>query len=103
MFTQEGDWITFEGTVSTEPDQIAIMSGYLQKEWTQNGRKFFHYQQNEFMDLFFNVASARYAVHRETVKNSDGQDIKVEIFHHPTHNKNIAHFMNCLLYTSRCV
>lgn len=96
LFTQEGDWITFEGTVSTEPDQIAIMPGYLQKEWTQNGRKYFHYQQNEFMDLFFNVASARYAVHRETVKNSDGQDIKVEIFHHPTHNKNIAHFMNGL-------
>ncbi|MBB3836632.1 ABC-type transport system involved in multi-copper enzyme maturation permease subunit [Runella defluvii] len=96
LFTQEGDWITFEGTVSTEPDQIAIMPGYLQKEWTQNGRKYFHYQQNEFMDLFFNVASARYAVHRETVKNSDGQDIKVEIFHHPTHNQNITHFMNGL-------
>ena len=96
LFTQEGDWVTFEGTVSTESDQIAIMPGYLQKEWTQNGRKYFNYQQNEFMDLFFNVASARYAVHRETVKNSDGQDIKVEIFHHPTHNKNIAHFMNGL-------
>ncbi|TAF97348.1 MAG: peptidase M1 [Cytophagia bacterium] len=93
LFSQEGDWITFEGTVSTEPDQIAIMPGYLQKEWVKDGRKYFNYKQNEVMDLFFNVASAKYAVHRETVKNSDGQDIKVEIFHHPTHNKNIGNFM----------
>lgn len=96
LFSQAGDWITFEGTVSTEQDQIAIMPGYLQKEWIKDGRKYFTYQQNEDMDLFFNVASAKYAVHRETIKNSDGQDIKVEIFHHPTHNKNISHFMNGL-------
>jgi ABC-2 type transport system permease protein len=93
LFSQEGDWITFEGTVSTEPDQIAIMPGYLQKEWVKDGRKYFNYKQNEVMDMFFNVASAKYAVHRETIKNSDGQDIKVEIFHHPTHNKNIGNFM----------
>jgi len=96
LFSQEGDWITFEGTVSTEPDQIAIMPGYLQKEWTKSGRKYFSYKQSEQMDMFYNVASAKYSVHRETVKNTDGQDIKVEIFHHASHNKNISHFMNGL-------
>lgn len=101
LFTQEADWVTFDGTVSTESDQIAVMPGTLQTEWTKNDasgqpRKYFHYLQNESMDMFFNVASAKYAVHRETVKNSDGQDIKVEIFHHSTHGKNISHFMNGL-------
>ena len=48
------------------------------------------------MDMFFNVASAKYTVHRETIKNTDGQDIKIEIFHHATHAKNISHFTNGL-------
>ena len=38
------DWVNFEGTVSTTPDQIAIMPGYLQKEWVQDGRRYFHYK-----------------------------------------------------------
>jgi ABC-2 type transport system permease protein len=101
LFTQEADWVTFDGTVSTEPDQIAVMPGSLQKEWIQkdasgNARKYFHYVQNESMDMFFSVASAKYAIHRETIKNSDGKDIKVEIFHHPTHTKNIKHFVDGL-------
>ena len=96
LFSQEGDWITFEGTVSTEPDQIAVMPGYLQKEWVKDGRKYFSYKQGELMDMFFNVASAKYTVHRETIKNADGQDIKIEIFHHATHARNISHFTNGL-------
>jgi ABC-2 type transport system permease protein len=101
LFTQAADWITFEGTVSTDPDQVAIMPGYLQKEWTANNaagqpRKYYQYQQTEVMDLFFNVASARYEVSRETIKNADGQDIKLEIFHHPGHDRNLKHFMDGL-------
>ena len=33
LFNDDADYITFEGTVSTAPNQIAIMPGYLQKEW----------------------------------------------------------------------
>ncbi|MEZ4904743.1 MAG: hypothetical protein R2822_24830 [Spirosomataceae bacterium] len=94
LFSQEGDWITFEGTVSTEPDQIAIMPGYLQKEWTKDGRRYFTYQQNEDMDFFFNVASARYA---ETIKNADGaKTSKKWKFFITLHDKNISHFMGGL-------
>jgi ABC-2 type transport system permease protein len=38
------DWVNFEGTVSTSPDQIAILPGYLQKEWLQDGSRYFHYK-----------------------------------------------------------
>ena len=31
----DADFIAFEATVSTEPDQIAISPGYLQREWTE--------------------------------------------------------------------
>ena len=29
--------------MSTSPDQIAIAPGYLQQEWTEGGRRYFHY------------------------------------------------------------
>src|SRR5699024_9058283 len=34
----DSDWITFETTISTDEDQVAIVPGYLQREWTENGR-----------------------------------------------------------------
>ncbi len=96
LFNDDADWITFEGTVSTDQDQTAVMPGYLQKQWTANGRKYFSYKQTEQMDLFFSIASARYEVHREKIKNADGKDIAVEIFHHPDHKTNVQHFVDGL-------
>src|SRR5690554_6975206 len=34
--SSEADWITFETTVSTAGDQIAIAPGYLQKQWKRS-------------------------------------------------------------------
>jgi len=97
LFNDDADLITFEGTVSTEPDQIAILPGYLQKEWVKNGpdgrpRKYYAYKQEGLMDYFFNVSSARYAVKKETYKAPDGQTVNIEIFHHPTHSRNIDRY-----------
>src|SRR5690606_1355564 len=44
--SDEADWITFETTVSTDGDQIAIAPGYLQKEWQKDGRNYFHYKMD---------------------------------------------------------
>ncbi len=44
--SHEADWVTFETTVSTSADQIAIAPGYLQKEWTEGGRRYFHYKMD---------------------------------------------------------
>jgi ABC-type transport system involved in multi-copper enzyme maturation permease subunit len=44
--SHEADWITFETTVSTSPEQIAISPGYLQREWMENGRRYFHYKMD---------------------------------------------------------
>jgi ABC-2 type transport system permease protein len=35
------DWVTFETTISTAPDQIALAPGYLGKQWIGNGRRDF--------------------------------------------------------------
>jgi ABC-2 type transport system permease protein len=89
LFNDDADYITFEGTVSTAPDQIAIMPGYLQKEWEANGRKYYTYKMNDELDFFYNISSASYAVHREVWTGKTGEKVNIEIYHHPTHNYNI--------------
>ena len=44
--TSESDWIDFETVVSTSADQIALAPGYLQREWTEGGRRYFHYKMD---------------------------------------------------------
>ncbi|MCD8540331.1 MAG: ABC transporter permease, partial [Leadbetterella sp.] len=56
--SSNGDWIRFEATVSTSEDQIAIAPGYLQKEWTENGRKYFHYKMDKPILNFYAFNSA---------------------------------------------
>ena len=94
LFNDDGDYITFEGTVSTAPNQIAIMPGYLQKEWEANGRKYYTYKMNDELDFFYNISSADYKVHKETWKGKSGEKVNIEIYHHPTHTYNIDRFVN---------
>ena len=93
LFNDDADYITFEGTVSTAPDQIAIMPGYLQKEWEENGRKYYTYKMDGDLDFFYNISSAAYDVHREVWTGKSGKKVNVEIFHHPTHTYNIDRFV----------
>ncbi len=85
------DWIDFEATLSTSPDQIAIAPGYLIKEWEKNGRKYFHYKMDSKMLNFYSFMSGEYAVKRE-VHNG----INLEIYHHPDHTYNLDRMMTGL-------
>ncbi|MFE8605081.1 M1 family aminopeptidase [Archangium violaceum] len=82
--TSDSDWITFEATVSTSPDQIAMAPGYLQREWTENGRRYFHYTMDSPILNFYSFLSARYAVKRDTWNG-----VAIEVLHHPSHTYNI--------------
>ncbi|AKD53656.1 ABC transporter permease/M1 family aminopeptidase [Spirosoma radiotolerans] len=98
LFTNDADWVTFEGTISTNPDQTAIMPGELLKTWTKNGangkpRKYFHYKLPGFSDYFFSMCSANYAVKRDKWTGADGQTVALEVYHHPGHDKNIDRFI----------
>ena len=94
LFNNDADYITFEGTVSTAPNQIAIMPGYLQREWEENGRKYFTYKMEGELDFFYNISSAEYAVHREVWTGKNGDKVNIEIFHHPSHTYNLDRFVN---------
>jgi len=83
-FFADADFVTFDATVSTDPDQIAMVPGYLEKEWTANGRRYFRYVMDSPMPNFFAVLSARW-----TVTRAMWDSIPIEVYHHPEHKFNI--------------
>jgi len=85
----EADWINFDGTVSTRPDQIAVLPGYLQKEWVANGRRYFHYKMDAPILAIVSVNSARYAVRRDK-----WHDVNLEIYYQPGHEFNLDRMMD---------
>jgi ABC-2 type transport system permease protein len=80
----EGDWIRFDATISTAPDEIAVAPGKLQREWSENGRRYFHYAMNAPMLDFFTIVSGKYAVRKA---NANG--VEVSVLYHPTHTFDI--------------
>ncbi|MGB0034978.1 MAG: M1 family aminopeptidase, partial [Candidatus Acidiferrales bacterium] len=92
--TFNADWVNFEGTVSTTPDQIAIMPGYLQKEWTENGRRYFHYKMDAPILAIVSLNSARYVVRRDR-----WHDVNLEIYYHPGHEFDLDRMMHSMKAT----
>nr|MBA3915685.1 ABC transporter permease [Terriglobales bacterium] len=86
--SRDADWIQFEATVSTSPDQIAIMPGYLQKEWVENGRRYFHYKMDAPILGLYSLNSARYDVRRDR-----WHDVNLEVYYQPGHEFNIDHML----------
>jgi ABC-2 type transport system permease protein len=82
--SSDADWIDFETTISTSPEQIAIAPGYLQKEWEEDGRRYFHYKMDNKILNFYNFMSAEYEVVEE-----DFNGIKLQIFYHKGHDYNL--------------
>lgn len=84
--------ITLEAIVSTDPEQTVIVPGYLQREWTDKGRRHFHYRMDDPMVDFFNVCSGRYAVHEDRWTGAGGESVAIRLYHHPGHTWNLGSF-----------
>ena len=80
----DADWVTFETTVSTSADQIALAPGYLQREWIENGRRHFHYKADTRLLNFFAWLSARWEVRRDV-----WNDVAIEVYHDAKHPYNV--------------
>ncbi|MEM9259352.1 MAG: M1 family aminopeptidase, partial [Bacteroidota bacterium] len=93
LFEDDADFVTFKATVSTAPDQIAVAPGKLIKEYEKDGRRYFEYANEGKIQNFFNISSASYEVAEETWQNTNGRDVKVQVFHHPEHDRNVDRFM----------
>ena len=86
--SKDADWIDFEATVSTSKDQIAIAPGYLQKEWIEGDRRYFHYKMDSKILNFYAFNSAKYEVVEDQWNN-----VKLEIYYHKDHDYNLDRMM----------
>ncbi len=87
----DSDWIDFETVVSTHADQIAVAPGYLQKEWTEGDRRYFHYKMDAPILHFYAYLSADY----EVVRDRHG-DVAIEIYYHPGHEYNLDRMIDSI-------
>ena len=78
----------FEVVLSTSADQVAVAPGVFQKEWQQEGRRYFHYKAEEPILPSLSFCSARYEIARDRWK-----DVVLEIYYDPKHPFNIAAMM----------
>jgi hypothetical protein len=87
--SHDADWIDYDATVSTAPDQIAITSGYLQREWMAGGRRYFHYKMDSPIVNLWAFQSARYATAVDHWTAPDGRVIEISVYYHPAHRWNV--------------
>ena len=84
----EADWISFEAVLSTDADQIAVTVGDLEREWSEGGRRYFHYKTKAPVVNLLPFLSGRYEVARDRWR-----DVAIEVYHHPNHDVNIDRFI----------
>ncbi len=87
--SEDSDWVNFEAVVSTSKDQIAVAPGYLQSEWVDNDRRYFHYKMDHPILHFFSFVSARYEVKKQNWTLPSGKDVSIEIYYDKKHPYNI--------------
>jgi hypothetical protein len=101
----DADWIDFEATIRTAPDQKAVAPGYLVKEWTENGRRCFRYHMDAPIRNFYSILSARYEEKRDTWKDADGKTVPLTVYYHHAHPYNLDRMLagvkGALSYCSR--
>ncbi len=84
----DADWVNFEMIISTDLDQIAMTPGYIQREWVENDRRYFHYKMDQKIHNLFAFVSARYEILQETWNG-----ISLEVYYHYKHDYNIDKMM----------
>lgn len=81
----DADRIRYEATLSTSADQIAVTAGYLEREWTEGGRRYFRYKMDAPILNFYPIVSGEYEVER-----SAWRGVEIEVYHDRHHPYNVA-------------
>lgn len=84
FFGRGVEFIDFSATVSTSADQFAIVPGYLQKEWQQDGRNYYRYEMDAPMVNFFSIMSAKLES-----KKVEHNGVSIEVYYHQDHAWNV--------------
>ncbi|WP_339917979.1 M1 family aminopeptidase, partial [Yeosuana marina] len=84
----DSDLIDFEATVSTSENQTAIATGFLQKQWQENGRNYFHYKANKPIKMGMAFNSGKFKIQKDQWKG-----IPIEVYYHNTHTYNVENMI----------
>jgi ABC-2 type transport system permease protein len=87
--SNSSDWVNVETVISTSPDQIAIAPGSLQREWTENGRRYFQYKLDHSSLNYYSFLSARYEVAR-----TEWNGINIEVYYLKEQPWNVPKMLN---------
>jgi len=91
IFGEGVGFIDFETTISTTKDQIAIAPGYLQEQWVEDSRAYFHYKMDAPIANYYAFLSAEFEVAKEEYKG-----VKIEVFHHASHGINMQRMVESI-------
>ena len=82
------DFMDLEMTISTSQNQHAIGIGDLEATWSKDHRQYSRYRAND-IPFRFALASASY-----DMKEVQFRGIKVQVFYHPKHGRNVEHLLD---------
>lgn len=82
------DWVTFDVTVSTAPDQTVVGPGRLLRSWEEGRHRLFRYVSETPVPNLLLFTSARCSVARR-----EHHGVTVEVFHHPGHAANVERIL----------
>jgi hypothetical protein len=86
--SNSSDWVEVETFISTSGDQIAIAPGSLVKNWTEDGRRHFHYKVDHPSLNFYSFVSADYAV-----ESREWNGVDIEVYYHKEHPWNVQNML----------
>lgn len=78
------DRVQVDATIGTAADQTAFTPGVLRRNWTENGRRYVHYETEGPTSFGGAILSAKYAV-----LGDRWNDVVLRIFHHPAHSYDL--------------
>jgi ABC-type transport system involved in multi-copper enzyme maturation permease subunit len=84
----DADLVSTSTVVGTSADQVAIAPGTLRRSWTENGRRYFHYESDGPTAFGGTVYSGRFAV-----RTDRWRDVELAIRYHPSHARNLDRMM----------
>lgn len=82
------DIVNYSATVSTSSEQMVITNGQLQKEWEENGRRYFKYKTNQPINNAIAIISGKYEI-----LESESDGINLRVYYDKKHYYNVNNMM----------
>ncbi len=88
---KDADLVSLETIISTVEGQTALAPGYLQQDWSVDGRHYFQYKTEQKIKFLFGFNSARYELFQD-----NREDVNLEVYYHKGHEHNIEKMVDGL-------